>query len=170
MAKNATLQGIAASSISQKNLFTGSFFIVAWSTIFLALACVFMCIWWMLYPYQGLSQQGETFVVLPSVATPGTLVSYRSIFCVDDSLPLPITVFRELELQGPESIVFGIPPPMSYVMTTRCTDRKIVIGIPMYIPTGVYHIHLNTAIQVNPLRTIRQTFITKDFSIAEPVR
>ena len=141
------------------------FYGVAWVTIIAALASILTVTYWMVRPYTGLYNVPQPFVVTPTTVEVGHLVNYKVHYCVDESLPLPITVTRELELQGPNGMTFPLTPQIGYVITHRCEDRTLAFGVASFVPPGTYHIHYNTDLRVNPFRDIRQQFVSEDFVI-----
>jgi hypothetical protein len=64
-------------------------------------------------------------------------------------------------------IVFPDPPAASYIITTRCNDRRTFVAIPSFLPPGTYHIHARTHLYVNPLRKIVQEFQSEDFEVVD---
>lgn len=157
---------MANGSLDQKKVFYG----FAWATIVAALLMIGTMTYWMTWPYSGLYNVRQPFPMTSTTVEQGSLGSYTVSYCVDERLPLPITVSRELELQRAGYQLFPLAPPISYVIEKRCETRKLVFGIPTYIPTGTYHIHYLTSLRVNPFREIQQTFVSEDFEIVESTK
>jgi hypothetical protein len=73
-----------------------------------------------------------------------------------------------MELQdGTGKTVLPIAPPISYLIEERCETRSMAFGIPTFAPTGTYHLHYITSLQVNPVRQVRQAFTSTEFEIVE---
>ena len=148
---------------------TRLFYAVAWVGILTGLAVTLTLGYWKLAPYSGLTDVPQPFPIEQSVARKGQLVTYTMSYCVDASLPLPITVHRSLELQNgdPDAPLGSLPiaPPIEYEITQRCETRDFFVGLPMYVPAGRYHIHTHTTLQVNPIRQIRQAWVSAEFDV-----
>ena len=144
-----------------KKLFYGG----AWLTIAAALFSILTVTYWSVAPYRGLYDVPQPFVVTTNPVEVGQLVSYTVRYCVDEKLPLPITVSREMELQGPGNLLFPLSPNINYQITQRCETRTLAFGIANYVPPGTYHVHYNTDLKVNPVREIQQQFISADFVV-----
>jgi hypothetical protein len=138
---------------------------VAWVTLIAALFSILMVTYWMVRPYTGLYNVPQPFPVNPAVAQVGHLVSYTVSYCIDETLPLPLTVTREMELQGPNGMLFPLSPTIGYMITQRCETRTLAFGIATYVPPGTYHVHYNTDLRVNPFRDIHQQFVSQNFVI-----
>lgn len=50
-------------------------------------------------------------------------------------------------------------------VTKGCTKSEVSVAVPNYIPPGVYHLNLDAAYQINPIRTIIYHFKTSDFVV-----
>lgn len=137
----------------------------AWATLLAAIALILTITFWLVAPYRGLYNVPQPFVVTNGPVEVGQLVRYTVSYCVDERLPLPITVQRELELQGPDGLIFPLAPPIGYLIKERCETRPLSFGVPFYIPAGDYHIHYTTALQVNPFRQVNQSFQSAEFQI-----
>jgi hypothetical protein len=118
----------------------------------------------MVRPYRGLYDVVQPVRVITNPTEVSTLAAYQIHYCIDGALPLPIAISRELELQGPDGMVFPIAP-IGYLITERCETRTFAFGIPAYVPVGTYHIHFITSVRVNPVREIRQRFVSENFEI-----
>jgi hypothetical protein len=140
---------------------------VAWTTLALAMTAILTLTFWAVYPYQGLHDVKVPLPIERPVVETGSLQTYTVEYCVDERLPLPITVSRELEMQTDAGSIFPIAPPVTYLITQRCETRHMSFGIASYIPAGKYHLHYITGLQVNPIRVIRQSFVTEPFEVVE---
>lgn len=138
---------------------------LAWAVILSALLLIGGATYWVTYPYRGLYDVPQPIPIDQQVIRHGELLTYTVHYCVDESLPLPLRVTRELQLQGPDQMVFPIAPFIGYEIKERCETRRLAIGIPSFFPEGTYHVHFMTELEVNPLRTIRQSFQSTDFRI-----
>lgn len=135
-----------------------------WASIFSAISIGVLGLFWLLWPYGGM--QYNLQVIGKSPIQAGTLLTYTSKYCVSPGVPLPITIQREYELQsGDELMTFPIAPSLSYTIQKPCEEFTRVIGVPSYMPAGMYHIHAHTSMRVNPVRTIDQTFVSNLFEI-----
>jgi hypothetical protein len=141
------------------------------------LTMVFMCLggfvtlagiaaYWMYRPLSGIMLKHDPVTVLTPVVHQDGSLRYRIAYCVDDRIPLPVTVSRELELQGRDTETYALST-LSYVITQRCEEWTRVVRLPRDITPGVYHLHLYTAIQANPLRVLQQVFQTQDFRVVD---
>jgi hypothetical protein len=143
----------------------------AWTAILATLLSLFVACWWMLAPHQGLvSQITPPLQVKESVVQAGGVLQYTVHYCVDESLPLPITVDRVLELQptnSEEPVSWPVAPTIAYTITQRCETKTRLMGVPSFIPAGTYHIHSTTSLQVNPLRPVKQYWQSGDFLIVK---
>lgn len=149
----------------QKSPLTSKVFLTGiWSAIISAIGMGLLGLFWLLWPYGGLN--ATLHVDTPQVQQ-GTLMSYTIKYCVDDAVPLPIIITREFELQSTQDnmLTFAIAPPLSYVIQNRCESFTRVVGVPIYMPLGTYHIHSHSSLKVNPLRSIDQTFSSDTFRI-----
>jgi hypothetical protein len=149
------------------------FHAIAWLTIFLSIGACLTGLWWQLGPHHGIvAQTKPPLHVNQSIVLPGTLLSYTVKYCVDESLPLPITIDQMLELQSDEGnpIIWPIAPQVSYIITQRCETKTQFIGVPSFVPGGRYHLHAVTSLPVNPIRTIKQTWQSNDFTILSDVK
>jgi hypothetical protein len=141
----------------------------AWATIVAAIFLISLVTVWLVRPYRGLYDVNAPFKVEPAVVQVGALLHYNVQYCVDEDLPLPISVSREMEMQSPEGYIFPIAPPIGYLIQERCESRELTIGVPAFVPSGVYHIHYTTALEVNPFRVIRQSFVSQEFEIVDAI-
>jgi hypothetical protein len=137
----------------------------AWAVILSALLLIAGATYWVTYPYRGLYDVPDPIQIDQPVIHHGELLTYTVHYCVDESLPLPLRVTRELQLQGPDEMIFPLAPFIGYQIQERCESRTLAIGVAAYFPEGTYHIHFTTELEVNPLRTIRQSFRSTDFRI-----
>ena len=140
----------------------------AWVVLVTAFAFMTLCTYWLVAPYRGLYDVAQPFPVVQTEFYQNELAAYTVSYCVDEMLPLPITIHRELVMLGPVmGVSFTIAPPSVYVIQQRCETRTMAFGIPAYVPTGSYHLQWVAALQVNPLRQVKQSFVTETFSVKE---
>ena len=151
--------------MTNRTVWSQTFLFSAWAGIVSAVLLAATAICWMVVPYKGLTVTPRPFAVDNHRVEQESLVRYTVRYCVDGTIPVPVTVNRELELQAADSTVFSVAPPISYEITERCEVRTLLIGIPSYLPPGKYHIHSMTELRVNPLRTIRQKFSSEEFQV-----
>ena len=137
----------------------------AWVTLAVAMTLILTVTFWLVAPYRGLYDVPQPFPMSSSNVEVGQLASYTVKYCVDESLPLPMTVQREMELQGANGAIFPLAPPIEYLIKDRCETRVLSFGVPFYMPLGEYHIHYTTSLKVNPFREVRQTFQSQNFTI-----
>lgn len=160
---------MATASTHKFTLAQRAFYAASWAGILAGLILCLTLGFWKLYPYKGLTDVPQPFKIAQTTAPKGTLVTYTVSYCVDQALPLPLTVHRSLELQSldPNAPLGSLPiaPPIEYEITQRCETRDFFVGLPMYVPVGKYHIHTQTTLQVNPIRQIRQAWQTEDFEV-----
>lgn len=140
----------------------------AWGVIVSALLLIGTFTYWTTYPYRGLHDVVEPIPISEPVVAHGQLLTYTISYCVDESLPLPMKLYREFRLQGPDGIIFPLPAFVDYEISQRCETRRFAIDIPYYYPEGVYRLHVTTELQVNPLRFVKQAFVSDQFRIIKP--
>jgi len=141
-----------------------------WRRIFLGLttfsaglAGIVLCIicYWLFWPYQGLTSYHAT--ILSPVVVSGGLLHGEIEYCVESGVPLPIRIDRDIILAN-HTISFPMTD-LQYTITQRCERKVRMLGIPTYAPPGTYKMAVTTAIEVNPLRTIRQTWESPSFEV-----
>lgn len=145
---------------------------LGWLAILTALLVMFTGIWWIVGPHKGLiMQQDPALQVTENVVQAGSVIQYTIKYCVDEALPLPITVDRLLELQPAvgegDPVSWPIAPAISYEIKERCETKTRLLGVPLFIVPGKYHIHSTSTLQVNPLRQIKQDWQSSEFEIVE---
>jgi hypothetical protein len=130
------------------------------------LVWVIVCLTW---PYTGLIEvkgpDMDPLGVGARTAKAGEVATYTFAYCVDERLPLPLNVNREMELVSDGSLSY-LAPPISYTIRDRCETRHIMVGIPDYIPAGRYRLKTHTSLQVNPFRVIREDWTSDPFEVA----
>lgn len=141
------------------------FNVMAWITITFALVSILLFTFLMVRPYRGLYDVTQPVPIMTKTVEVGALAVYQIHYCIDNELPLPLATTRELELQGPDGLVLAIAPPIEYLILNRCETRTFAFGVPTYIPAGEYHVHFITDVRVNPVRDIRQRFVSENFQI-----
>jgi len=147
------------------------YYAFAWAAIFFVIGVMLTAVWWTIAPHAGLvPNTNPPLIVAEQVTSPGSVLTYTVSYCVDESLPLPITVDRTLELQldGAEPVSWPVAPPIQYTIENRCETKTRLLGIPSFIIPGKYHIHSVSSLTVNPIRIIRQTWQSNDFRIIGP--
>lgn len=147
-----------------------AFVVAAWFGILASIGGGVLALYWMLRPYHGLTVAPHGMGIDKGTVEAGDLIRYSWSYCVDTALPVPITIDRELELQAGDGIIFAVSPPMSYQIEARCEARTVFLGIPSYLPAGMYHLHMHTTLRVNPLREIRQNFESEKFIVVVKAR
>jgi len=156
-------------------LWTKVLFLAVWAVLVSALLLTFIIFYWNFAPYEGLTDVPQPSSVSEAVVERGGYIMYHINYCVAQSLPLPLTIQRSIELQNLDPTVLPtgsipIAPPLVYQITERCESRDIFIGIPMYAPVGRYHIHSETEVKVNPFRSVHQLWTSEDFEITASTR
>ena len=146
------------------------YYALGWAAILLSLIFMLTGIWWIVGPHQGLvAQQTPALDVLTDSVHAGGVITYTIKYCVDEDLPLPITVDRLLELQPAEGlgqpVSWPVAPTIAYEITERCETKTRLLGVPLFIIPGTYHIHSISTLKVNPLREIKQTWQSNEFQI-----
>lgn len=135
------------------------------AVVTVGMACAFtflgVAAFWLFYPYQGMLSYHATLTT-PVVKQGGLLYGEIS-YCVDGAVPLPMRLDREIVLQN-HRVSFPVVD-LQYVITNRCEQKGRILGIPDYAPPGVYHLAITTSLQVNPLRVVRQTWTTGEFTV-----
>lgn len=142
----------------------------AWLVIGSVLLMLMITLYWLIWPYAGIEASPDPFTIEQTDVQSGDVISYTVQYCIDDRLPLPMTISRELELQPAANtdvtISFPVTHTIEYTMTQRCETRRFFIGIPAFVPGGKYHIHSYSQLHVNPIRVIRQLWASRDFNIS----
>lgn len=153
-----------------KSWLVRAYYAAAWFGIAVGIIGFTTLGYWRVAPYNGLVNVKQPFPVAQEVVYKAQLITYTMSYCVEQEVPLPITVHRSIELQNinRDAPVGSLPiaPALEYEIMERCESRDFFIGIPMYVPAGVYHVHTQTSLQVNPVREIKQSWISENFSIA----
>jgi hypothetical protein len=149
-------------------------FAFAWAVILCGILSIGTVVYWTLAPYDGLVDVVTPNTVAHKVIEQGQLQTYTLSYCVDQALPLPLTMHRSIEIQGDAKDLPGgslaIAPPVVYEITERCETRKFSIGLGLFVPPGTYHIHTETALQVNPLREVHQAWVSEEFEVVACIR
>lgn len=121
--------------------------------------------YWLFVPAAGLKMKADPLVVLTKTVAPGDVLHYELNYCVEGPIPVPIRVTREMELQNHS---FSFPLPMlGYTIMERCEKKVRLLEIPSFVPPGEYHIHLYTTLEINPLRTLKQSWISENFRVVQ---
>ena len=148
-----------------------AYYTAAWFGIFVGIIGFTTLGYWRVAPYNGLTEVTSPFPVKQEAVYKGQLVTYTMSYCVEQDVPLPITVHRAIELQNADNTApvgsLPIAPPLEYEITERCESRDFFIGIPMYVPVGTYHVHTTTHLQVNPVREVTQSWYSENFKILQ---
>jgi hypothetical protein len=136
---------------------------LALTTLAAALAASLLCLfaYWLFWPYEGLTRYSVELT--NPVVSQGELLYGEIDYCVDANVPLPMRIDREIVLQN-HIIAFPVTD-LQYAITERCEHKGRVLGIPDYAPAGTYHLAITTTVTVNPLRTIRQSWVSQPFVV-----
>jgi hypothetical protein len=130
-------------------------------TLAIAACLLGTMLWWMLYPYRGVtsyaitSQTGHTH--------PGGLYSWTVSYCVAADVPLPMTLDREIEIVDHQT---RYPlPTVSYIMRSPCETFTRSVLLPDALPAGLYRLIIHTAVRYNPMRVIAQDWTGDVFEV-----
>jgi hypothetical protein len=141
----------------------------AWAVIASAMVLICMVTFWLVYPYPGLTSDAQRPEVRTPIVAQGEVLRYDVSYCYEGSLPVYISVFRELRKveNDQEVIIFPISSSIRYQITERCETRNIAFPIPVGQPPGTYRIYYVSDLEVNPFRTIQQSWKSSDFEIVK---
>lgn len=130
-------------------------------TFLTAFGLLSLILYWLIRPYDGFTKFEIISDAQPVVQ--GGLYQWSVNHCIDNSIPLPVTINREIELQNHKTR-FPLPV-ISYIVSERCESYSRAAVIPEDTPPGTYHLHVHTSIKVNPFRTVDQEFTGNNFEI-----
>lgn len=117
---------------------------------------------WLAFPGQGFVAADIT---VPQTVQAGTLMIYQVNFCQQDGRTPAVLTVSELELEDR-----GTSIPLSglaHTTTANCEVKVQSIGIPGFTPPGPYRLKVTSDLQANPLRRVRQEYLTAPFTITE---
>lgn len=141
------------------------FFGLAWVTLLAAIGLVSLVTYWLVWPAPGLTGLPGRIPIQTHEVSPGDVLKYTVDYCTTASLPMAINVTRELRQLDGEKLVFPLPPELGYQVLQPCEIRNIAVGLGVYFPPGKYQIHYLVTTYPNPLRVVRQTFVSEEFTI-----
>ena len=141
--------------------------IVQWASFgTLAMAGLLLAVlaWWLLAPYSGMERFQITSIT--KTVRAGELYQWTVSYCVSASTPLPMGIERELALLGGSETRVPLPR-ITYIVTKPCETYARAADIPDSMAPGAYRLIVTTGVQVNPLRTVYQTFEGDRFEVTK---
>lgn len=126
----------------------------------LTVAFLFMAVLlkWLAFPGPGFSL---TRIDVPPSVRAGDLMSYRVSYC-QPAAGADVLVMRELIDHGND---LNLPGLIYTTGSAPCETRERAVGIPSYTPPGQYRLKVTTDLRVNPLRAIRQEWLSAPFHV-----
>lgn len=157
---NATVDGRHAwvPSNAERSVYRGA-------ALILAVALIFMLrlLTWLAFPGEGFR---DVAITAPASVQAGTLFRYQVTYCHGDGkADQPVLVMRELELQDHGTNIQL--PGLAYTTAADCEVKVRTVGIPAYTPPGPYKLQITTELQTNPLRRVRQVWLTPTFTVTK---
>lgn len=135
---------------------------VAGGVLFLAALFILRLVTWLMFPGPGFQDVTITLDT-PSVQR-GTLLEYQVNYCLPGG-DHQVLVSRELELDDHGT---NIPlPGLAYTTVLNCETVDRHVGIPSFTPPGPYRLKVTTDVHTNPLRTVRQVWLSPPFMVIE---
>ena len=134
---------------------------IAGGTLAIAACLLGTMLWWLLYPYQGVT----SFAVVSQTghAHPGDLYTWTVSYCVAVDVPLPITLDREIEIVNHQT---RYPlPTLNYIMRSPCETFTRSVVLPDGLPPGQYRLLIHTWVRYNPLRVVAQDWTGDTFEV-----
>jgi hypothetical protein len=139
-------------------------------TLTIALFLLLLAGYWLFWPSQGFTKVDIEFVdrdghVVKDVpfVRPGEEIAYQVSYCVDESVPIPVTVRRAIELQN-HVVTYGLSE-IAYQVTSPCESVIRILTIPAMVRPGEYRIRVYTDIQGSPIRRIYQSWASPVFRV-----
>lgn len=130
--------------------------LLSWLTIILALSLLLLVGFWLIYPYKPFVVNNVTSEI--ETINPGETYKYSVSYCKYSNLSALVSKTLVNDILIPFS-------PYESNIPTGCQTRDVYTEIPDYVPSGVYHIHIVSAYQVNPIRNVTVFYETPAFII-----
>lgn len=133
---------------------------VAWFTIISALALMFLCIYWMVYPYKT-TEFTSPYKVKEKTVPRGGYVFYDVPYCKYTEL------IPDISKSFIDGVLYTIPPAVGAKIPLGCHTMTVQTYVPKALVPGNYIIQINYKYKVNPLRTIQVATQTEEFAVGE---
>jgi hypothetical protein len=140
-------------------------FVYRGAVLILIVALVFMVrlLTWLAFPGEGFR---DVTITAPNAVQAGTLLRYTVNYCHGSGkASQPVLVMRELELQDHGTNIQL--PGLAYTTTADCETKNRTVGIPVYTPPGPYKLRITTELQANPIRHVRQEWLSPSFMVIQ---
>lgn len=132
--------------------------IVTAATLITAFVLLLLIGYWLLYPYNILTDYDRYVKVSPSILHPGDPVIIPLHACKHYDLPELIS--RELI----DGFVYTIPSVQMFY-PIGCHDMNVWVPIPSNTPPGIYRLAMTSEFRPNPLRSIYYHWETYQFEV-----
>ena len=114
--------------------------------------------YWWLRPYHVITSTSRRLVVSTPVVAQGGMLHYGAYVC--RSTDLTATVARTFV----DGVRYPTSPVASVYYPVGCAQTHVAIPVPE-LPPGMYHIETEAAYEVNPIRTIREKWVSDNFIV-----
>ena len=114
---------------------------------------------WLAWPGGGF--QGVELRGIPAAVQAGSLMPYAIDYCQPGGAGRDVTIQRELAGTGTNIQLLGL----AHTTTGDCESLARAVGIPTYTPAGTYRLMITTDLDTNPLRHVRQVWLSRTFTV-----
>jgi hypothetical protein len=134
--------------------------IYAWITIILAIGFIFLCGYWLVYPYKPLYIDKTTGVILNENRT----VEGNGYLLVKAKYCKKVNIASEVTTTFIDGFVYTTMPNVSY-LPKGCADTIFQVHVPKSLPSGEYYIRQVYRYQVNPIRKVEVVVSSEKFNV-----
>lgn len=133
--------------------------VIVISMIFIVIMfCIF--IFWWVFPYKTISISNQPYEVITPTVKQGELMSYKIDYCKYGDYK------AEVHKQFIDGIIYSIPDG-NIGLPAGCGSKVVSIKVPKTLPVGSYKLKVDVSFQVNPIRTISNSYQTEVFSVVK---
>lgn len=130
-------------------------------SLFILLCLVGLVSFWLYYPYETVTHTHDPW----EIETPVVIAGETALIHLDACRNTKISPRIHRSLVDGFIINYPVVEGASVHGLIGCYNHSVGVTIPEYVPSGTYHFVTVLEYNMNPLRTIRKTYKTEEFTI-----